>query len=746
MMETQLRSRLLLRWTPSALTMLALAATPIAAEWTHWRGPHQTGVSDATGLVSTWSKDGENLAWRHDFTGRSTPVVFDGRVCANGRRGEGIHRVATVACWDAASGDPLWQKDMVIRLTDVPWNRVGWANPAADPETGYLYVLTVDGSLQAFDRDGTVVWRWNTSEDLGHLSGYGGRTFSPIVEGDLVIQSAITAGWGAHKPPRHRYYAFDKRTGDIVYVANPGGAPAGDLNIQTVPVVVDDAEGRRLLVSGNVDGSVHAMLASTGESVWSFPLSQRGLNSSVVVGDGIVVASHSEENVHETGTMGRIVALDLETGELQWDLTGVGAGFPSALIHDGTVYVADNSANLTALDLASGEKRWSYHYGTVGKSSPVYADGKIYLTEVNGNVEIVDVSGPEPKKLDHEHLEMPPDSNGVTRYAEVYGSVAIGYGRVYFTTEEGVYALGAKGDPIAATARTGAPESMAKAGEGAPASLQVVPGEIVAHDPKDPIPLEVRAFDGKGRPVAAPDVSWSLKGLTGAIEGDRLQLDAAAGTQVGMVVATAGELSASARVRAVGALPYSFDFEAIEVGQLPSSWLPAFKGAQVAETEDGRVVEQPKASRGAPRSLMYLGGSRMSGYTIQADVQGVKQGRRFSDLGLVNSGYILDLMGGHQRLQVRSWPSERRMMQQKDFAWELGAWYTMKMRVDIVAADDGSDKAVIRGKVWKRGENEPADWSITVEDPVPVKQGSPGLYTFAPVESYFDNVKVMVND
>ena len=69
----------------------------------------------------------------------------------------------------------------------------------------------------------------------------------------------------------------------------------------------------------------------------------------------------------------------------------------------------------------------------------------------------------------------------------------------------------------------------------------------------------------------------------------------------------------------------------------------------------------------------------------------------------------------------------------------------MKLRVDVEGEGDDA-KAVIRGKAWKKGEPEPADWSITVEDPLPVTQGSPGLYTFAPVESYFDNVKVMVNE
>ncbi|MCG8459410.1 MAG: hypothetical protein MI919_24295, partial [Holophagales bacterium] len=139
----------------TALLVLAVLATflgsPAAAdEWTHWRGPHQIGVSDATGLVSNWSKDGENLIWRQDFTGRSTPAVFDGRVCLNGRIGEDITRQETVACFDAGSGEKIWQKSFNVYNTSVPWNRVGWGDVAGDSETGYLFVQFVDGRFAAF--------------------------------------------------------------------------------------------------------------------------------------------------------------------------------------------------------------------------------------------------------------------------------------------------------------------------------------------------------------------------------------------------------------------------------------------------------------------------------------------------------------------------------------------------------------------------------------------------------------------
>ncbi|MEM8995708.1 MAG: hypothetical protein AAGF23_13055, partial [Acidobacteriota bacterium] len=122
------------------LAAMMLAPAVMAGEWSHWRGPHQNGVSDETGLIDTWSRDGENLAWRNDFEGRSTPVVVDGRVCANGRIGEDITRQETVACWDVETGELLWQRSFNVYLTFVPWNRVGWGDLAADPETGNVFL------------------------------------------------------------------------------------------------------------------------------------------------------------------------------------------------------------------------------------------------------------------------------------------------------------------------------------------------------------------------------------------------------------------------------------------------------------------------------------------------------------------------------------------------------------------------------------------------------------------------------
>ncbi|MDE2904581.1 MAG: PQQ-binding-like beta-propeller repeat protein, partial [Acidobacteriota bacterium] len=306
MTKTAHRAALRVAVLVPCLVFLACAAT--AQDWPSWRGRLQTGVSNQTGLVSSWSVDGENLIWFQEYIARSTPAVFDGRVCANGRTGDGVEKKEIVTCWNAENGSKLWEHTFSVLNTTVPFNRVGWGSVTGDPETGHLYALNVDGHLHCFDREGEIVWSWRLSEDLGRASGYGGRTSTPIIDEDRLILSVIGSAWGSlGGPPRHRYVAFDKRTGRVRWASTPGGQPA-DMNTQSVPIVAV-VNGQRLIIDGNADGHIYAIQARTGVKVWEFHLSQRGINVSPVIDGTTVYVSHSEENI-DRGTMGRVVAID----------------------------------------------------------------------------------------------------------------------------------------------------------------------------------------------------------------------------------------------------------------------------------------------------------------------------------------------------------------------------------------------------------------------------------------------------
>lgn len=69
--------------------------------------------------------------------------------------------------------------------------------------------------------------------------------------------------------------------------------------------------------------------------------------------------------------------------------------------------------------------------------------------------------------------------------------------------------------------------------------------------------------------------------------------------------------------------------------------------------------------------------------------------------------------------------------------------HRLKARVDILA--DGS--GVVRAKAWKREDPEPEAWGLEVPHKTAHKNGSPGLYGFAPqdMKVAIDNVVVTPN-
>ena len=64
----------------------------------------------------------------------------------------------------------------------------------------------------------------------------------------------------------------------------------------------------------------------------------------------------------------------------------------------------------------------------------------------------------------------------------------------------------------------------------------------------------------------------------------------------------------------------------------------------------------------------------------------------------------------------------------------------MKLRVDMAG-----EKATVRGKVWKKADAEPADWTITLDDPIRAR-GRPGIYGDSATDLYWDNLVVKVTE
>jgi outer membrane protein assembly factor BamB len=247
-----------------------------------------------------------------------------------------------------------------------------------DSETGNVYLHSVSGIFRCYDKDGNVLWDKSLFEEFGKISGYGGRTQTAIIDENRIIVGFFGLNWGksAAPPPLMTYYAFDKLSGDLLWTSPVGEAPK-DTNYSNPVIAVVD--GQRLLVGGGADGGVHAINARTGEPVWSFRMSKRGLNATAAVDGDMVYISHGEDNI-DTIDFGRIECINAKgTGDITetnsvWRVDGIKAGYTGLVVKDGILYVIADTGKLHAFDSKTGEELWEYSLGTVGKGSPVWAD------------------------------------------------------------------------------------------------------------------------------------------------------------------------------------------------------------------------------------------------------------------------------------------------------------------------------------------------------------------------------------
>lgn len=712
------------------LILAFVAVDARANDWPIWRGPEQTGMTREKAVVTSWSLQGENLLWKSEIGGRTTPILMNGRMYTIAPHGEGTRLKEAVFCIDADTGRNVWTTTFDMFFTDMAESRVGWTALAGDPETGNVYAHTTSGEFYCLDRDGKVAWKRSLIEEFSRVSGYGGRLHTPVIDEDRVVVSFLNVNWGNHNRPTHRYVAFDKRTGAVAWWAEPGGRPEDTTYSCPVIAVIN---GRRMLIAPAADGNVYGMLSRTGERVWSFNLSKRGLNvSPVVAGDHVFVA-HSEENL-DTTEMGRVVCIDAsKTGDITkagevWRRDGLDVGYASPAIANGRLYVVTNTANLLCLDAVNGRTIWEHSLGRVGKGSPVVtADGVIYVGEQNGIFHILKDSGDKCETL-HRHEFTRPDR----AIDEFFGSPAVLNGRVYFMTRYGTYCLGRKDTPVQTAAIPPLPPE--KKSGGPPKVITVHPADALLA-PGRSMRFEIRAFNEDRQPISPPPAAneWSITDLKGTMSADGTFTAAADGVFMGgMVTARLGELKASARVRVAPRGAVRVDFEEMKVGDIPPGWVGVAGKTRVVEKDSGKALEKyGEKNRPSPswRARGFSGPPIPIGCTVEADIMGTISTRRFKpDMGLLNGRYEMILLGQARELELSRWRDEPTcgLRHRVPFEMQPDQWYRFKFNVTLEGG-----RALLKGKVWPRGEEEPAAWTIETADDAPNSEGAPGIYVFS---------------
>lgn len=719
--------------------LLALSLPVAGADWPEWRGPSRDGRSAEKGLPERWSLAGENLLWKAPYGSRSTPVVFGNQVYMVNSAGKGETLQERLLCLDLETGKLLWEHRWNLYLSDVPPHRIAWSSPAVDGETANVYAFGGNGTLIALTKDGKVLWQRSLVEDYGLFTTHGGRTVSPIVDGDLVIVSAIASTWGSMANRAHRIMAFDKRSGATVYVSTPGGRP---YDTSYSNPIITDVTGTRLLITGLGDGSVVAVKPQTGEPVWRFTIAKRGINTAVVMAGKYAIVSHGDENI-EGNVMGLIAAIDANSkGEVplaaaKWANQGFEGGYSSPISDGDRVYQIDNNSNLEAFDSQTGRTLYKKSLGANQKASLVQADGKLYVGTESGHVFILKPRGEGVDVLSD--VTLPVSQAGLYSAGTpepVLASAAIAHGRVIFASVDNLYCIGRK-TPVTPAVKPAA----LPAGEGAVAWVQVRPAEALLK-PGETAAFRAFSYDAQGRLLREEKPVWSLDQLAGKLDGARYTAPAANTGEAGLLKASAGGVTGESRVRVAPVPEWNEDFEKMAPGSTPPNWISATAGKfEVAELDGGKVISKLPNESMFKRMRVLFGPNDLHDYTMEADIRAPQRRRQQGDGGIFAQRYGLVLFGNAQRLELLPWQPETQRTVAVEFPWAADTWYRLKLRVENLS--DG--KVRVLGKAWKKSEPEPGTWLIDKIDPAGNREGSPGIFGDAQFGVFYDNLKVTAN-
>ncbi len=270
-----------------------------------------------------------------------------------GRDNASTRSVILPQCCNTHAPSPLWYRSLGTPLLNPPI--IG---------NGRVYLLAADGYLHVLDTEsGEEQWRIPVGGEL---------TSSGLALAHGMIYLALAG---------HFIAALDANNGQERWRFDTVGV------VRAAPLVV----GRVLLVASGAN-SLWCLDALTGEQYWVFH-SEDALTefwptrTTPVVADGLVYVA--------LGAANEFNALNLRTGRKVWEvalherMTG-GPMLDEAL---GLVYVVTWSGRVVALDIHSGQLRWEFHLSAGSESSPALSldsHGMLYLGSFDGYLYALD--------------------------------------------------------------------------------------------------------------------------------------------------------------------------------------------------------------------------------------------------------------------------------------------------------------------------------------------------------------------
>ena len=232
----------------------------------------------------------------------------------------------TILSGGATPASSLAGSSAVVAVADLPYG--------ADP--GQTRQMPGPGVPE------TPMLLWRTSVP-------GGVSASPIVAGGQVIVGAEDG----------QLYGLDLDSGAILWTFRAGGA-----------ITSPAAEASGAIFVAATDHVLHAIDLTTHEERWRFAGASTNAIPTVV-GDVVLIGTVEHA----------VVALDQATGAERWRFAVDGTAASAAAVAGGIAYLGgDFDGKVYAIDVQSGNLQWSYQTGATGMLTPSLLDGTLYVS------------------------------------------------------------------------------------------------------------------------------------------------------------------------------------------------------------------------------------------------------------------------------------------------------------------------------------------------------------------------------
>ncbi len=375
-----------LRLTVTGFCALLATALP-AQEWTRFRGPNGTGVSDATTIPVEWTADDYNWRTKLPGTGNASPVVWGDKVFIVSADSQaatlfvnGIH---------TKHGDILWQRDFAKETHNLH-ARSSYASSTPTVDEDRLYVAFASPSkamVVALTHDGDPVWE----RDLGPWTGWHGFGTSPILhDGMLILHNSQQADQlePGQAVGKSSMLALDAVTGDKLWET-----PLKTKRVcYSVPFVYEPPGGGPAeLVCTSTSEGVFSIDPSSGKRNWAINdvFAMRTVASPILAGGLILGSTGSGRYASNYVAAVRPGANASLAYKLENSSRFKAPYVPCAVARGDTVFLIYDKGFAACIDAPSGEIHWMQRLRGGFNGSPVRVRDKIYCIEEGGEVVVL---------------------------------------------------------------------------------------------------------------------------------------------------------------------------------------------------------------------------------------------------------------------------------------------------------------------------------------------------------------------